>query len=319
MELIKNIDKIRSPYKNAVITTGNFDGVHKGHQKLLDRVKAKAVAINGTAIAITFEPHSLKVLKKDTTLNHITPFEQKKELLSDTNLDVLICIPFTKEFASISAKDFVENILVRQIGMKVIVVGKDYTFGKGREGDIDFLRKYGEKAGFEVIVEDWKQMDGQSKRISSTRIRRLITDGKVEEAKEMLGRHYQVRGTVLRGRDRGGKLLGFPTANINLLDELRPKNGVYAVTVITEGTLYNGVANIGFSPTFGDHEFTVEVHILDFNSNIYNKKIKVNFISRLRDEKKFSGIQELSDQIKADIINAVKILNTKPKCFLGDP
>ena len=134
------------------------------------------------------------------------------------------------------------------------------------------------------------------------------TDGKVEKAEEMLGRHYQVRGTVLKGRDRGGKLLGFPTANINLLDELRPKNGVYAVTAIIEGTLYNGVANIGYSPTFGDHEFTVEVHILDFNSNIYNKKIKVNFINRLRDEKKFSGVQELSDQIKTDIKNAKKIL-----------
>ncbi len=308
MELIKNIDKIKSPYKNAVITTGNFDGVHKGHQKLLAKVKAKAGSINGTAIAITFEPHSLKILQKDTLLNHITPFEQKKELLSDADLDVLICIPFTTEFASISAKDFVENILVQQIGMKVIVVGNDYTFGKGREGNIDFLKKYGEKTGFEVIVEDWKQMDGQSERISSTNIRKLITDGKVEEAEKMLGRHYQVRGTVLKGRDRGGKLLGFPTANINLLDELRPKNGVYAVTVIIEGILYSGVANIGYSPTFGDHEFTVEVHILDFNSNIYNKKIKVNFISRLRDEKKFSGIQELSDQIKTDTENAKKIL-----------
>jgi riboflavin kinase / FMN adenylyltransferase len=308
MKLVENIDTIESPFKNAVVTIGNFDGVHKGHQKLLETVKKKAEAIDGTAIAITFEPHSLRVLKKDTIIHHITLFEQKKELLSDTSLDVLICIPFTKEFASISAGEFVEDILVKKIGMKAIVVGNDYTFGKAREGNIDFLKKCGNKAGFEVIVEDWKHIDGQSERISSTIIRKFINEGKMEEAEKMLGRHYQVRGTVLSGRDRGGKLLGFPTANINLLDELRPKNGVYAVTVVLGNVKYNGVANIGFSPTFGDQEFTVEVHILDFNSNIYGEKIKVNFISRLRDEIKFSGVQELSEQIKTDISNAKKIL-----------
>jgi len=308
MKLVENINTIESPFKNAVVTIGNFDGVHKGHQKLLETVKNKADAINGTAIAITFEPHSLRVLKKDTIIHHITLFEQKKELLSDTSLDVLICIPFTKEFASISATEFVEDILVKKIGMKAIIVGNDYTFGKGREGNIDFLKKCGDKTGFEVIVEDWKHIDGQSERISSTIIRKLINEGKVEEAEKMLGRYYQVRGTVSTGRDRGGKLLGFPTANINLLDELRPKNGVYAVTVIIGEAKYNGVANIGFSPTFGDQEFTVEVHILGFNSNIYDEKIKVNFISRLRDEKKFSGVQELSDQIRTDISNAKKIL-----------
>lgn len=308
MKLVENINAIESPFKNAVVTIGNFDGVHKGHQKLLETVKKKADAIDGTAIAITFEPHSLRVLKKDTIIHHITLFEQKKELLSDTSLDVLICIPFTKEFASISATEFVEDILVKKIGMKAIIVGNDYTFGKAREGNIDFLKKRGDKTGFEVIVEDWKHIDGQSERISSTTIRKLINEGKVEEAEKMLGRYYQVRGTVSTGRDRGGKLLGFPTANINLLDELRPKNGVYAVTVIIGDEKYNGVANIGFSPTFGDQEFTVEVHILDFNSNIYDEKIKVNFISRLRDEKKFSGVQELSDQIRTDISNAKKIL-----------
>lgn len=310
MQLINNINKIESPFKNAVITIGNFDGVHKGHQKLLASVKKKAEDINGTSIAITFEPHSLKVLKKETTLYHITPFEQKKELLSDAALDVLICIPFTNEFAAITADDFVRHILVGKIGMKAIVVGNDYTFGKNREGNVDFLKKCSDIFGYEVIVEDWKQLSTRSGRISSTGIRKLIADGKVDEAELMLGRHYQVRGAVTSGRDRGGKLLGFPTANINLLDELRPKNGVYAVTVILDGKRYNGVANIGYSPTFDDHEFTVEVHILDFAADIYNKKIKVDFISRLRDEKKFSGIQELSEQIKADIANARELLNT---------
>jgi len=310
MKLFENINSIDTPFNNAVVTIGNFDGVHKGHQKLLNTVKKKAEALGGTAIAITFEPHSLRVLKEDAIIHHITLFEQKKELLAATNLDALICIPFTKEFASVTAAEFVDDILVKKIGMKAIIVGKDYTFGKGREGNIDFLKQRGDNAGFEVIVEDWKHIDGCTERISSTRIRSLISEGNMEEAEKMLGRHYQVRGTVLSGRDRGGKLLGFPTANISLMDELRPKNGVYAVTVILGHATYNGVANIGFSPTFGDREFTVEVHILDFNADIYGEKIKVNFISRLRDEIKFSGVQELSEQIKEDIVSARKILGS---------
>ncbi|MFC1858867.1 bifunctional riboflavin kinase/FAD synthetase [Thermodesulfobacteriota bacterium] len=308
MKIIENLDAIREPFKNAVVTIGNFDGVHIGHQSLFHLVVEKADAIKGTSIAMTFEPHPLRVIKQNTHLPFITLYEQKTELIKSTGIDVLICIPFTREFAGLTATEFVADILVKQIGMKAIVVGKDYTFGKDREGNLDFLKTSSGDLGFEVIVLDWIQSAKWPERISSTRIRELVQEGEIEKAQKLLGRHYQIRGTVTAGRDRGGKLLGFPTANINLHDELCPKAGVYAVTVEFLNKKYKGVANIGYSPTFGDHLFTLEVHLLDFTENIYGKKILVNFIKRLRDEIKFSGISDLSEQIKKDIAEARQIL-----------
>ncbi len=306
---VTDINEISKPYKNAVLTIGNFDGVHKGHLVLLDKVREKADSMNGTAIAMTFEPHPIRVLKKNNPPQHITLYEQKVELLSQTGLDFLIRIPFTEQFASITAKEFVEEWLVKRIGMKTIVVGKDYSFGKHREGDVNFLKTCAAQSGFEVVVVDWQQISTHdTTRISSTKIRELVMEGKIEAAEKLLGRYYQIRGQVVRGRDRGGKLLGFPTANINLHDELCPKTGVYAVTVECEAGRYRGVANIGYSPTFDDHVFTVEVHLLDFNEDIYGQKIRVNFASRLRGEIKFSNIPELSNQITKDIEKARKIL-----------
>ena len=309
MDIIKHIDRIDSPYKNAVITIGNFDGVHIGHQALFHQVIEKARALQGTSIVMTFEPHPIRVLKQNNNPPLITLYEQKAELIAKAGIDILICIPFTQKFASIPAKEFIEEILVNLIGMKAIVAGKDYTFGKNREGNLDLLKIYGKRIGFEVIVVNGIQISNNSKdKISSTVIRELISDGKVAEAQKLLGRHYQIRGTVMKGRDRGGRLLGFPTANIKLYDELSPKTGVYAVTVECKGSKYKGVANIGYSPTFDDRIFTVEAHILDFNDDIYGQKIRINFIQRLRDEKKFLNTSELSDQIKKDINKARNIL-----------
>jgi riboflavin kinase/FMN adenylyltransferase len=311
VELIKHIDHIDKPYKNAVITIGNFDGVHIGHQALFHEVIQKADRINGTSIVMTFEPHPVRVLKQNGHLPLITLYDQKIELIEKSGIDVLICVPFTKEFAAISAKEFVEDLLLKSIGMKAIVVGKDYTFGKNREGNIDLLKIYAKNLDFEVIVADWIHTSNNGPgRISSTRTRELVMAGKVDEAQKLLGRYYQLRGMVTTGRDRGGKLLGFPTANIKLHDELCPKNGVYAVTVDCMGKIFQGVANIGYSPTFDDHVFSVEVHILDFNENIYGQQIRVDFVQRIRDEEKFSTIAELSDQIKKDIVKARKIFNT---------
>ncbi len=308
MELVEDIEKIREPYKNAVITIGNFDGVHIGHQALFHEVIEKADALGGTAVAMTFEPHPMRVLKQNGYPPQITLYEQKVELIGRSGIDVLICVPFTHKFASVTAKEFVADLLVKRIGMKVIVVGRDYAFGKNREGNLEFLKTYTKPLDFELIVTDWIQQTlHNAGRISSTRIREFVTDGNVGLAQKLLGRYYQIRGKVETGRDRGGKLLGFPTANIKLYDELAPKTGVYAVAVESREQQYKGVANIGYSPTFDDHEYTVEVHILDFNDNIYGENIRVNFIERLRDEKKFSGIPELSEQIRKDIIRAREI------------
>ncbi|MBU4002715.1 MAG: bifunctional riboflavin kinase/FAD synthetase [Proteobacteria bacterium] len=309
MELIEGLDQIKKPYRNAVVALGNFDGVHIGHQALLHQVIEKAESIGGTSVAITFEPHPIRVLKEKGHPPLITLYEQKIDLISKTGIDVLICIPFTLEFASITASLFIEEVLVKIIGMKAIIIGEDYNFGKNREGNLDLLKEFGVKLSFDVRVANWILTPGGSKkRISSTRIRKMVMNGEVERAQGLLGRHYQIRGTVETGRNRGGKLLGFPTANIKLHDELCPKTGVYAVTVAFNGHALMGVANIGYSPTFDDHIYTIEVHILDFDEDIYGKNIRVNFIHRIRDEKKFAGIKELSEQIKKDIEKTRQLL-----------
>lgn len=309
MNIVKELEAIRSPLKNAVITIGNFDGVHIGHQLLFQTVVEKAGAIEGTAVAMTFDPHPMRVLSPNGHPPMITMTDQKAELIAKAGIQVLICIPFTREFAAISARAFVKDLLMDRIGMRAMVVGKDYSFGRNREGNLTVLRQWSGELGFEVLVVDWVQgANGSAARISSTHIRELVMAGRMEDAKQMLGRHYQVRGVVAAGRNRGGRLLGFPTANIRLQDELCPKEGIYAVTVEHGGRTYPGVANIGYSPTFDDHLFTIEVHILDFNENIYNNPIRVNFIRRLRDEIKFESIDALAAQIHEDVAHARAIL-----------
>ncbi|RJP45548.1 MAG: bifunctional riboflavin kinase/FAD synthetase [Desulfobacteraceae bacterium] len=309
MKIINDIYELEEPFKKAVVTIGNFDGVHKGHQAILHQVIEKAEAIGGTSVAVTFEPHPIRVLKKNGQPPLITLFEQKTELISQTGIDVLICIRFDETFAAITARQFVEDILVRRIGTRAIIIGEDYAFGRNREGNVEFLREYGKTFGFEVIVAQWiSDTFHAGERISSTRVREVVTAGNVEEAWHLLGRYYQVRGRVVSGRNRGGKLLGFPTANIHLTDELCPKTGVYAVTVTCKGNKYKGVANIGYSPTFDDNIFTVEVHILDFNDDIYDEPIRVNFIRRIRDEAKFENIEALIRQITKDIEAGREIL-----------
>jgi riboflavin kinase/FMN adenylyltransferase len=193
--------------------------------------------------------------------------------------------------------------------MKGVVVGQDYSFGKKREGNISLLKEMGKIYGFEVSVCGWVEVG--PRRISSTEVRNLVEAGEMAEAAKLLGRCYQVRGTVTRGRDRGGRLLGFPTANLRLTDELCPKGGVYAVTVEHEGRTYDGVANIGYSPTFNNGEFCIEVHIFDFDQQIYDQPIRVNFIQRLRGEKKFPGPEALATQIKKDIAQARELLSRR--------
>ncbi|MCG8472988.1 MAG: bifunctional riboflavin kinase/FAD synthetase [Desulfobacterales bacterium] len=306
MELYEGFDGIDHPLTKSVVTIGNFDGVHKGHQVLLASAVTKAEEIGGISVAITFEPHPKRVLCKEADPPpQITIYEQKRELIEACGIDVLVTVRFTKEFAAIEAREFVADLLVGKLGMKAFIVGGDYHFGRKREGDIDLMRQFAEEMGFEVFSPQWVTV-GET-RISSTRIREVIKRGDVHRAPEFLGRFYQVRGEVVAGRARGGKLLGFPTANIQLSDELCPATGVYAVSVASAQGQFEGVANIGYSPTFDDHEFTVEVHLLDFSGDLYGEEIKVNMIQKLRDEKKFSGIEELSQQIATDVINARKL------------
>jgi riboflavin kinase/FMN adenylyltransferase len=299
MSIINDLKRLEKPLNNAVLTIGNFDGVHKGHLVLFDKVKERAKAIKGQSAVMTFEPHPIKVIKPGNGPPLITQTEQKLKLISEANIDVIFCLPFSHEFASISAEDFVHDILLNTIGIKEIVVGYDYSFGSRRQGDTNLLRKMGNELGFEVHIVEPIYLD--SILVSSTSIRDFVKEGNISDAKHLLGRYYQVAGKVVKGADRGKKLLGTPTANLDPFDELIPKNGVYSVTVEAQGKSYFGVCNIGYNPTFGENALSIEPHLFNFEGDLIGKIIKINFIKRLRDERKFKSPDELSTQIEKDI------------------
>jgi riboflavin kinase/FMN adenylyltransferase len=255
---------------------------------------------------MTFDPHPIKVMSPGNGPPLITPIEQKLELISNAGMDIILCLPFTLEFASMSAEDFVRDILMDRLGVKEIVVGYDYMFGNMRQGGVSLLREMGDKFGFRVHVIDPIHLDDAV--VSSTSIREFVQQGNLVDAKKLLGRDYQICGTVVKGKGRGGRLLGFPTANLQPVDELIPRRGVYAVIVSVDDKNYCGVTNIGYNPTFGDDTLSVETHLLDFSENIVGRKIKVRFIQRLRDEKTFRDVKELSEGISQDIEQARKFM-----------
>lgn len=306
MQVIFNLNEIKKPFTNPVLTIGNFDGVHKGHLALFDKVKERAKAIAGQSVVMTFEPHPLKIMKPTDGPQLITHTGQKLDLIEKAGIDVIVCVSFDRGFAAIPPRDFVTNILVKKIGIKEIVVGYDYTFGHNREGDFNLLREMGNDSGFVVHLVEPIQI-GQTL-VSSTSIRRLVQEGRLEEARVLLGRNFEVQGTVVKGRNRGARLLGFPTANMTPHGELLPRTGIYAVKLLIDDVFYNGVTNIGYNPTFGDTGLTIETHILDFWGDLLGKTVTVHFIKRLRDEKTFKTLQDLSDQIARDIAQAKEVL-----------
>jgi riboflavin kinase/FMN adenylyltransferase len=314
MQVIRGVKKIE--HANTVITIGNFDGVHLGHQKLFDFVKRKAKQINGKSIVITFNPHPIKVLFKDHPLKLITTLEDKIKLIEKCGIDITICIPFTLEFAQIEAEDFVSKILLDKFNAKWIIVGYDYRFGKNRRGDREMLKKLADVYGFKVtLVRAYKK---RGKILSSTAVRNALMEGNIKEANLFLGRAYHIDGEVIKGAGRGSSILGYPTANILPKQEIIPKEGVYVVKVtIKEGLTFKGVANIGRNPTFGNTNLSYEVHILNFKEDLLGKIIRVHFIERLRDEKKFTSSEELKNTIAQDIEFARKIFRKdKTKLFL---
>ncbi|HIC91696.1 MAG TPA: bifunctional riboflavin kinase/FAD synthetase [Syntrophaceae bacterium] len=302
MEIINGIENIKGRFKNPVVTIGNFDGVHLAHKLIFEKVIERARAIDGESIVMTFEPHPIKLFQPTVILPLITSYEKKVHLIEKAGIGILIRVNFTREFANIPARDFVTEILCQKIDIKEIVVGYNCSFGKNRQGNATFLQEMAKDLDFKVHVMEPMKVNGIP--VSSTKIREMIKDGQVKEVRRLLGRNYQIKGDVIKGRDRGGRLLGFPTANLKWTDELFPKVGVYAVLVKYKGVTYQGVANIGYSPTFGNKTLSIETHILDFNHDIYNEVIEIGFVDRLRDEKKFSNAQELTEQIKIDIQRA---------------
>jgi riboflavin kinase/FMN adenylyltransferase len=315
MKIYTDFHEIEKPFEKPFVTIGNFDGVHLGHQMLFSDVVNRAFVNKGTSIAITFAPHPLKVIRPEIGLKLISTCDQKRELIAHANIDILFIIPFTKEFASTTAEEFIDTLL-KTIGIEELVVGYDYAFGKGRQGSIDFLKEQGRKKGFAVSVVEAHYVDDML--ASSTKIRELVREGRMRDVKKLLGRFYQIRGEVKKGKKRGGSLVGFPTANLHISeDDLCPRHGVYVTQVIYEGKCYGGVLNIGYNPTFADeNRLSAETHIFDFNQDIYGKPIKINLLQFLRDEKKFTGPEELSRQISKDCEKAKAVLAEAQKEIL---
>lgn len=307
MELYWNLDDIVAPFEEACVTIGNFDGVHLGHHQLFSEVVERAARRDGRSVVVTFDPHPLTVLRPGG-IKLISTIAQKIEQIDKAGIDILVIIPFDRSFASTTAEQFVRDILIETIGMSELVVGYDYAFGKGRSGDTVFLKEQGRKNGFPVtVVEAFYQNDLL---VSSTRIRQLVSEGRMMDARALLGRPYQIRGVVQVGKKRGGSEIGWPTANLKVNEEdLVPRIGVYAVQVICEHVCYGGVLNIGYNPTFGDDKLVAETHIFDFNKDIYGKPIKLNLLKFLRDEQKFEGIADLAEQISRDAAVAKTVLS----------
>ena len=305
MEIILGIEKISRPFRNPVVALGNFDGIHRGHQFIFERTKLEANEIEGESLVLTFEPHPLKVLQANNCPPLITPFKKKMILIESLGIDVVICAAFTREFSAMPAREFVKSILVDRIGTRKVIVGYNYSFGREREGGVKDLEMYAQEFGFQVVVVSPIQIGNQN--VSSSAIRNLIQRGEMVEAARLLGRHFMVLGKIIWGTARG-RLLGVPTANVEILNELYPRNGVYAVKVQVDKQHHKGVANVGVNPTFPGNRFSVEVHIFDFTQDIYGKEIQVAFIQRIRGEKAFESPQALIEQIRNDMNQARQIL-----------
>lgn len=306
MKIYTSPEQVRPRKPHVYVTIGNFDGVHLGHQQLFSRVVDRVRRDGGISVAVTFDPHPLKVLSPKG-IRLICTIDQKVELIERAGVDELLIVPFDRNMAATSAEDFVRQILLGKLGMTDLVVGYDYAMGKNRAGNTDFLRKEGERQGFSVDVVPAFQVHG--KIVSSTLIRELVSLGKMRDVHSMLGRYYQIRGEVQHGRQRGGQLLGFPTANLRILEEdLCPKPGVYVTQVIYDGKRYGGVSNIGRNPTFGENTLVAETHIFGFSDDIYGKPLRINLLRHLRAERKFDGPDALVRQIRKDIEVANRVL-----------
>jgi riboflavin kinase/FMN adenylyltransferase len=298
-------------FRNPVVTIGNFDGVHLGHQKIFKELAVRARALGGESVVYTFQPHPSTVLYPHRAQPRITTDEERARLIESCGIDVLVCAPFSRRFSRISAREFVESILYSGLGAKEVLVGYDYAFGRGREGDQALLREIGSNLGFKVTVVSPVVLDGEI--VSSSRIRQYIQEGEVKKANAMLGREFTVEGTVGSGRSRG-RGLGYPTANLVVQRELVPGTGIYVVSVRMAGgqKVFGGMASLGTNPTFGDGQWSFEVHILDFDGDLYGRTLGVAFLERLRGQKKFASPQALVEQIRRDEERARAILQGKP-------
>lgn len=307
MQVHTNIEDLQAIDK-PIVTIGTFDGVHAGHRTIIERVRQIATERKGQAVLITFEPHPRFLINPKHNLKLLTTLAEKKALLKQMGLNHLVIAPFTKEFAEQDAKEYVEDFLIRKIKPEVLVIGYDHHFGKNRSGSLDLLKDYASQGHFEL--EEISKQLVEDAHVSSTAIRKALDLGDVSEANTLLQSTFQLSGKIIKG-DQKGRTIGFPTANLKLDSDhkLIPARGVYAVKASVNDMVYKAVMNIGYRPTLtSEKELRLEVHLFSFDEDIYGKTITVEFIERIRDEKKFESFEELKTQIVMDCERAKKIL-----------
>ncbi|MHB1106638.1 MAG: bifunctional riboflavin kinase/FAD synthetase [Lutibacter sp.] len=306
MKIYTDLAEYTSKNKTFV-TIGTFDGVHIGHQKVLSNLVLSAEKNNASSVLLTFFPHPRMVLQKNTDIKLINTLEERIELLKKTGLDSLVIHEFTEDFAEITALEFVKNVLVDHLKIANLIIGYDHRFGKNREGNFDQLSEYGNIFGFEVNKISQQEIDHIT--ISSTKIRKAIELGNIEEANRYLGYHFMLKGEIVKGNNLGEKI-GFPTANLSIKEsyKLLPKTGSYIVKSELENQTVYGMMNIGYNPTVKGKKRTIEIHFFDFNKDLYGKKIQIDVLKFLRDEQKFDSVEVLKKQLVNDRQKSLKII-----------
>lgn len=303
MKVFQSVSHFKSN-ANSFVTIGTFDGVHIGHQKILSKLIEEAKKENKKSVLLTFFPHPRMVLQENASVELLNTIKEKSDLLEKMGLDYLIIHPFSKEFSRLTALDFVRDILVNQLNTSKLIIGYDHHFGKNREGNINQLREY--SLLYDFSVEEIPAQDIDDVSVSSTKIRTALKAGELKTANKYLGYGYMLTGEVINGKKLGGSI-GFPTANIDVKEDYKliPKTGVYAIKTFIDDTLYYGMMNIGYRPTVdGDHQ-TIEVHVFDFDGDLYGKKLQINLIYFLREEQKFDSIDDLITQLNQDKENSL--------------
>ena len=295
-------------FKNAVITVGTFDGVHKGHKAILHEVVAHANEVHGESILLTFEPHPRKLLFPDQPLGIITPLYQKLRLIAKEGIQHIVVVPFTREFANQSAQEYLENFMVNIFHPHSIIIGYDHRFGNDRKGDMKLMEQYAPVYKYELIEIPPQLIDEAA--VSSTKIRNAITEGRMEDASHMLGRDYSLMGTIVHG-NKLGRTLGYPTANLKPMEpeQIIPANGIYAIKAICNNERYGGMLSIGYNPTVTDkRELRIEANLFNFDKEIYGEHLEIFFVKRLRDEQKFDSLDALKEQLHQDKEESMKLV-----------
>ena len=308
MRFIRGLENFPGGFPNLVVTVGNFDGVHLGHQRVLQEAVKKASRVQGVSLVFIFEPHPLKFLKPQESVPFLTTLAQKLRLIQDMGIDLVLCANFDTDMLRLSPRQFVQEVLLEKLEMREIVEGSDFSFGNGRVGTAETLRRLGQELGFGVTVSEPVRVEREI--VHSSLIRKQVLLGRVEQATKLLGRPYTIEGKVVEGNKRGKKL-GFPTVNLASENPLPPRVGVYATFVEHRSQFHRGVTNVGYRPTFGEGGLTVETFILDFRQDIYGEEISLLFVRWLRDEMKFSSVDALIRQMEQDVEEAGRALGER--------